>query len=936
MLLVFALTLFVSATLLFLVQPMIGKMITPMLGGSPAVWNTCMVFFQAMLLAGYAYAHAITRWLGIRAQAVLHVCLLAIPFVVLPIAVNQELAPSGESNPILGVLLLLLISVGLPFFVVSASAPLLQKWFAATLHPAARDPYFLYGASNLGSMMALVAYPLIVERKLVLPSQSWCWMVGYGALVGLTIVCAILIWRTAGQKPVGNISPTSQGDAPITIWRRLHWLALAFVPSSLMLGATTYISTDIAAIPLLWVLPLALYLLSFILVFSRSVGALLTLAAIAVAGGVLGVFIKAIFLILVAALLLLLGLTIVCFRGWLQQKPWARELNDYLGDLPGVIHKLMVLGLPLVVLLLVFMMLSELRPRQWAYLAWHLMVLWVVAMVCHGELARLRPGTARLTEFYLWMSVGGVLGGVFNALIAPLLFRGVVEYELAIVLACVLMPPLGTASLARFGFKLDLILAACLAVAAFAVFFTAMHSAVEDAADLLAIKNPSQSEIDDLEYYNQGIMQVRLGQVTVVAFTLAVPLGFLLARRPKWQTLWFDVMLPVGLGLLGAALLWAYTLVEWDLSLPRRWIARLTGDRVYTSSSEMKLIVVFAVPALVSYLFVERPLRFGLAVAALFVVGALPDLVQSTRIHQERSYFGVMTVHQLIRNHEGRKQEYHRLVHGSTIHGEQCWELGRRGEPLTYYHRNGPIGRLLAAYPEAARNFAVVGLGTGSMAAYGGPGRKVTFYEIDRHVRDIALNPDYFTYLADYQERRGGEQAEIILGDARLQLEKVHLEDNYSMIVVDAFSSDAIPVHLLTVEAMKVYLSHLTEEGFVAFHISNRFLDLKPVLGNLAKELGLVGLVGRCRRGYEDDRFPATWVVLARRKEYLERLGLFESQVATRLLTHWPTPILSAHAAALHTVCYRMSWDPVKERPDVGVWTDKYSNVLRVFAWDTN
>src|SRR5579875_526720 len=313
MLLVFAFTLFTSATLLFMVEPMVGKMILPLLGGTPAVWNTCMVFYQAVLLAGYAYAHFSTSWLGARKQAVLHVVLLALPFLFLPLAVNPDLIKGGE-NPILGLLLLLSMTVGLPMFVVSASAPLLQKWFADTSHPSAKDPYFLYGASNLGSMLALLAYPTVVEPYLRLGQQSFDWTVGYGALAALTALCAVFLWQsprametkpaeslatsagsvseaiqqskhgivrdgknrssaiqTSGDRrdagPTEESSSTLRGD--VTWQRVLRWVALAFVPSSLMLGATTYITTDIAAIPLLWVTPLALYLLSFILVFSH-------------------------------------------------------------------------------------------------------------------------------------------------------------------------------------------------------------------------------------------------------------------------------------------------------------------------------------------------------------------------------------------------------------------------------------------------------------------------------------------------------------------------------------------------------------------------------------------------------------------------------------------------------------------------------------------
>src|SRR6195256_4766202 len=265
---------FTGATLLFVVQPMVGKMILPLLGGTPAVWSTCMVFFQAALLGGYTYAHASTARLRPSRQALLHLVVLALPAAVLPLAVNPALLHGGETNPVLDVLLLLSFSVGLPFLVVSATAPLLQQWFTRTGHPAARDPYFLYAASNLGSMLALLGYPTLVEPRLPLQGPGWLtqttlWTTGYGVLAMLTALCALTLWWNPAGAAAGGAGAAPPVE-PRPGWRRrVHWIALAFVPSSLLLGATTYITTDLAAVPLLWVLPLATYLLSFILVFGR-------------------------------------------------------------------------------------------------------------------------------------------------------------------------------------------------------------------------------------------------------------------------------------------------------------------------------------------------------------------------------------------------------------------------------------------------------------------------------------------------------------------------------------------------------------------------------------------------------------------------------------------------------------------------------------------
>src|SRR5262249_22160606 len=374
--------LFLSAFLLFVVQPMVAKMIVPKFGGTPAVWNTCMVFFQAALLAGYAYAHATTKWLGSRGQSLLHLLVLFLPFLALPIAVGSAV-PSGDIYPGLEVLRLLVVTVGLPFFVVSTSAPLLQNWFAGTGHPSGKDPYFLYAASNLGSMLALLGYIVLVEPNLKLTQQSNSWLAGYGLLGILTIACALALWRSPRHPvtPLPERPVSALGSSELTPTRRLRWVALAFVPSSLMLGVTTSMSTDIAAVPLLWVIPLALYLLSFILVFSR---------------------------------------------------------------LPSWVHLIFVILMPIVILIFAFQRASGLdAPVRWVdttgigKIVWlfllQLTAFFFVAMYCHGELAQDRPATKYLTEFYLWMSLGGVLGGLFNALVAPLVFKTAAEYPLVLV-----------------------------------------------------------------------------------------------------------------------------------------------------------------------------------------------------------------------------------------------------------------------------------------------------------------------------------------------------------------------------------------------------------------------------------------------------------------------------------------------------------------------
>jgi SAM-dependent methyltransferase len=844
MLLVYALTLFLSALLLFLVQPLIGKLITPLLGGFPAVWNTCMVFFQAMLLAGYAYAHYSSNWFGERKQAAAHLAVLLLPVLVLPLGISTALLPTGGGNPIPGLLLLLLVSAGLPFFAIATTAPLLQRWFANTAHPAARDPYFLYAASNAGSMLALLGYPSLVEPNLTLAQQRWAWSIGYGLLVLLLAVCAILFWKApapkirtpekvsplapAPMKPPASFrrfvtdfvgpslaaQPSPRRDEDITLGRALRWVALAFVPSSLMLGATTYITTDIAAIPLLWVLPLGLYLLSFILVFSK---------------------------------------------------------------LPALVHKFLVLALPVLLLMLVFLIVSKMQLRMWTVILLHLVVLFVVAIVCHGELARTRPAARLLTQFYLLMSLGGVLGGLFNALLAPLIFTSTAEYPLALVLAALLLP------------RLD---------------------------DPPEPTLPQTRWLDFLMPWTLALICLEFfGMRSGHPFPVTNQLLHLLETTP------------------GSA---AATVHDWLQSL---------ALRLDVKRETLMAILTFAPPVMLGYVLVERPLRFGLGVAAILFVSAVPALFNTDHeiLYRDRSFFGVITV----RGDDNDPKALvvtHRLLHGNILHGIQyrawgpgpavstCvplasthpWEtaaylLAGQAEwpslsprdPISYYHRTGPIGLLFDGLLNNAsrRDVAVIGLGTGTMAAYARPGDHYTFYEIDAKVKAMSFDQStYFSYVQDAKAR--GASVEIVLGDARLSLDRERHkqpEQRFDLIVVDAFSSDAIPIHLLTREALRIYRDRLKENGLIVFHTSNRYLTLEPVIGNLAAAEEMAGLMNDDRVNYYPGagKVSSTWVLLANRKADFGTMA--EDQPGR--------------------------WQPVPKDPEVGVWTDDYSNLLSVFRW---
>jgi hypothetical protein len=731
----FTLTLFVSALLLFLVQPMLARMVLPQLGGSPAVWNTCMVFFQALLLAGYAYAHNVPVWLGIRRQAVLHVGLLLLPLLVLPVALPPDWTPPDTGHPVPALLAILLVTVGLPFFVVSTSGPLLQRWFAATGHPRAADPYFLYAASNLGSMIALLSYPFLFERQFGLAEQSRLWAAGYVVFVVLTALCAVVVVRTApAQVPEDR---PAEPPAPLAWKRRLHWVLLAFVPSSLMLSVTNYLTTDIAAIPLLWVLPLSLYLLTFILVFARR--------------------------------------TIL--------------------PLPVVLR-----WMPAVVVTLVLLLLAEgMKPPVNVAIGVHLFGLFWIGMACHGLLAADRPPVGRLTEFYLWLSVGGVFGGLFNSLLAPLVFSSILEYPVILVVACLLRPA-----------------------------------------------PPADPK-----------------------------------REPVRRRL--DLALPLTLGVATAGLILA---CQWSGVPPGR----------------ASIALMFGWPIIVGYTFFARPLRFGLGIAAILVASGLYPGMHGKVEYRTRTFFGV---HRVTLDPSGR---FRSLAHGNTVHGRQSLDPGRRGEPLTYYDRHGPVGNFFAALEDGQedprlRRVGLIGLGCGTIAAYARPGQHWTYFEIDPAVGRIAQNPDLFTYCSDAEAR--GARIDVVYGDARLTLGRSG--ERFGVIVIDAFSSDTIPVHLLTREALRVYLDHLEDGGLLLFNISNDYLDLEPLLAALADDCQ-PPLVCRVRDNLwlqkpekEAGMTPSQWAVMARS----------QGDLPPRMRQ-------------------RASWHKPAARPGLRAWTDDFSNLFEV------
>jgi hypothetical protein len=720
MFLVFAIALLVGAALVMLVQPLCARMVLPALGGTPGVWNTCMVFFQAGLLAGYSYAHIAPRWLPGIAHRVLHVVVLAAAALTLPALITTPAAP--PHFPALWLLGTLLAAVGLPYVMAASTGPLLQRWFAESGAP---NPYVLYAASNAGSFLGILAYPFLVEPKLTLAEQAEAWRWGFIGLTGLTAASAVYSWVRRAPVTEARRGPA----APVRWPQRLRWLLLAFAPSSLLLSVTGYLTTDIAPVPLLWLAPLALYLLTFTLVFA------------------------------------------------------SRQIMS---------HQVLLRWQPAVLVVLMLVLLREANEPLLVVLGLHLAGFFWLTMVCHGELARTKPVPEHLTEFYLWLALGGVLGGAFNALVAPVVFTGYLEYPLVLVLIAALRP-----------------------------------------ADLVSGASDSG---------------MRSG---------AAP-ATISGRLSAW------IIIPLIFGGITAM-----------VPLLARW-----------TSSDGTRALAYALPLIVSYFLQFNVRRFALALAAVFVASALDPGIHGPAAYRTRSFFGV---HRVTTEHGMR-----RLIHGNTQHGVQFLDSSKRRIPQAYYHPTGPIGRLLTAWNDdpRRRRVALVGLGAGALAAYAESEDDWTFFEIDPAVIHIARDTGLFTYLADSKGK-----IDILAGDARLTLQQS--DETFGLLIIDAFGSDAIPLHLLTREAMDLYQSKLKPGGVLAVHISNRYVDLEPVLAQHAAERGWTCLIAddRGSSGYPG-KSPSVWAFLAERRELIDL----------------PNSLVQRAAAD----------------PTMRTWTDDYTNLLGV------
>lgn len=692
--------------LLFVVQPMVGDMVLPHLGGSSTVWTTCMLFFQVMLLVGYVYAHVVAQKFPFRQQVWIHGFFIVLAVFFLPIGVPEWLLRTSEA-PVLYLLLALTIGIGLPMFVVSSSAPLFQHWFGGLSHPHADDPYYLYAASNAGSILALLSYPFLIDRLFGIRTQSAGWTLLFLVLAMFVTACG---WYVYTDSDYVDVDDVDEAENNLSAMRIFLWIVITFIPSSLMLGLTHYITTDLASVPLLWVLPLAAYLMSFILVFAR-----------------------------------------------LRHPLWLYRIV-----IPPTI-------------LIVFAITFESLLSHVRLIGLHLICFFMIAIYFHGELAKDRPATNLLTQFYIYVALGGALGGVFNALIAPILFDSILEYYL-----------------------------------------------------LLAVS-------------------IALG-------------GWIFSVRKRFNWMYGLLIVTAGGYFFYET---TYVFVD-DL------------DLVY-----LVMLVTFSL--LFLYLIKLKPVLINILLAVLFMTGYSLEHRSQNLLTQERSFYGNYKVLEI--SDWGRT-----FMHGTTDHGSQKFKDGKPiNEPIGYYHPSGPMGDIVMSFD--LNRVGIAGLGIGGLASYAQDNHQFDFFEIDPVVESIARK--HFGYLQSC-----GENCNVSIGDARKLIES-QSTDTFDLIIMDAYTSDAIPTHLLTAESVELYLSRVKENGAVIFHVSNRHLDLEGVVGAIVNELGVEAVTKEYYPSVDNpDANSSTFVAVANDSQTLEPLE--------RLPSWRPTLIGSV------------------------LWTDSYTNIVAV------
>jgi hypothetical protein len=721
---VFSVATFIGSALLFLVQPMAAKILLPVFGGSPAVWTAAMLFFQVALLGGYAYAHFSNQKWGAKWQSKAHLAILILISILLIATMNFDFIQSLSARfalspfPAFAVGLILLCSVGLGYFMVASGSPTLQRWFSTTDDKDAKDPYFLYATSNVGSLLGLFAYPFLIEPNFGLSAQLTMWRVGFGILVLTFGVCASIVSK--GSLHVGE-SNVTQKKSSIDWTRRFKWIFWSAIPSSTLLGVTSYVSTNVAPIPLIWIVPLTLYLLTFIIAFAK--------------------------------------------KQILQSFQVGRIL-------------------PLLLVPLAFTICLEASEPILIISGFNLVVFFLVALLGHTRLSEDRPDVEDLTEFYLWISIGGAVGGAFNSLIAPAIFPTYFEYPLALGLACLIRPS---------------------------------------------------------------------------------------TKQLEWNREWSVIVAVVAFAAVGAF--------------------KYSG----MAPGQLRSALAIGIPLVVTFAIVERSAVFAIGIISIFAASQLFQIASPGQVLvTKRSFFGV---HRVLNN-----VNYRSLVHGTTTHGRQSLDPAKVDLPLTYYHPTGPIGSVMRGSPisPAIKKVGLVGLGVGSLAAYGRSDQEFTFFEIDPEVLWIARDSGLYTFL-----KRGKAKTNYVLGDARITLSR-EPNESFDLLVLDAFSSDAIPTHLLTEQAINMYKSKLKKGGFILFHVSNRYLELSPVLAMTANNCGFVSFenIDAPQNDQErrDGKEQSKWVLLAR-------------DPGIRELFHRP-----------------MDWVSVDIPPRLKPWTDDYTNLLSALS----
>ncbi len=701
----FAITIFISAFLLFQVQPIIARYILPWFGGSPAVWSTSMLFFQMGLLVGYTYAHVISTYLETRKQVIVHFTLLGLSLLLLPITPTEALKPDSVDSPAMDIIFLLLSTVGIPYILVSSTGPLLQQWFAKK-YPD-RSPYRLYALSNFGSLLALLTYPFIVEPNFGLNTQTIFWSIGYGVFILMCGWAGMTVYKSLTDLPVTLNKTESTEEQKMSIWDPLLWIAFSASGSVLLLAATNFICQDVAVIPFFWILPLSLYLITFIIAFDSPRW-----------------YIRWIW---IPALLLITPKIFIMLE------------DHYNLDYTGLTEQVII----------------------------YLGGMFLALMVAHGEMVRLKPPTKHLTFFYLMVSLGGAIGGVFVTFIAPEIFSDFWDWPMGFVLILFLS---GISFLRKPGFDIPL---------------------------------------------------------------------FISSKVPKSK-------LPV-------------------------WV----------------------LPTFVSMILVGGSIYFALKITKF------QDSFSNNVIASDRNFYGVLRV---IESYKGHSLHRYNMYHGQINHGIQFQDPKKKRNATSYYSPRSGIGFAIRKHPKRLKNqsihVGILGLGSGALSVYCRAKDKFVYYEIDPNVERIARK--YFTYLND-----GGKQIEVVLGDGRISMERELKEQgsrNFDILVIDAFSGDGIPIHLLTKEAFELYFQHLNSDGILAIHITNRHIDLKPLVYNMGKKFNMDTVFIKKSRKRSNGFKGTTWVLISNNQKFMQHPRVLAN------VDPWPTSVQEKEI----------------------IWTDNYSNLVEL------